>query len=583
MAGALPKLIHQYPIQGEISRSEDAACYAALDPRGGGPRALTILSPLASRRHPITDLFARDAALVRDRWLRARRTGAPAPLRLIEVFDAGTIEIDGVPRPFYVAAPAAGTLAEAIERDSGPRPIGEVVRLGRETAEALTELYGVGVAAHRYLTPSNLLVTDTGAVKLGVGVVTTRADAGDARFFAPERARGIDRLDRGADLYGLAVILYQLALGFDPGGVQHLPTRNSLERSLPPEFLALVERCTAADPAARPRDPLAFLNALEGIERTMGGGASWVAADAAGSTAPAAADPRSTWSGGWRRVVEGTGYRFGRQAPGAAPSDRFSARTPLLAALVAALGLAAWFWVADGEDPGSVLRRESRARAVVRELLAHPSKQVRRREPRDPAGGADRSEASVLNARARSLLGAGDLDGAIREGSRALALAPDRPEIHRTLALAHLRKLELDDAITNFQGLVAHEPPNSEAHTDIGWMLEQVGRLDEAKAELRRAIRLNPDRTQPQLALARVLLKLGERDEAFEVYRDAVDQARRRSPALPSTSELAGRETLNRAAEAWGVARARSADTPYHSYVDGATDGKDDLRRRVPK
>jgi serine/threonine protein kinase len=101
---------------------------------------------------------------------------------------------------------------------------------------------------------------------------------GTPRYMAPETWRGADATPQ-TDLYSLGVVLYELLSGrapFTATRPEELARLVCTEDAAPiaqqapwmsPVFGALVDRCLARDPAARPRSAAALLDELESLQR----------------------------------------------------------------------------------------------------------------------------------------------------------------------------------------------------------------------------------------------------------------------------------------------------------------------------
>ncbi len=158
-------------------------------------------------------------------------------------------------------------------------PQGEVVRLGRQLAEALAHAHQHGVL-HRDFKSANVVVTPEGRAKVLDFGLAKRVSGEDAReattasydtltgpgvvagtlaYMAPEQLRGTPA-DARSDIWALGVVLYEMASGRRPfqGQTGFALSASILNEPLPPlpagvpdALRAVVERCLEKDPARR--------------------------------------------------------------------------------------------------------------------------------------------------------------------------------------------------------------------------------------------------------------------------------------------------------------------------------------------
>jgi hypothetical protein len=160
-----------------------------------------------------------------------------------------------------------------------------VVRLGREVAEALQHLHGLGVV-HRDVKPTNVLLDESGRAHLadfGIAAVARPHDGedgvvvhgGGSRASMSPQQRAGETAQPADDVYALGVLLHDLLAGRPPFSAtatdEEIRTRPapSLGASVPEALRELVDSMLAKSPAGRPRDMGAVGEALRGIEETL--------------------------------------------------------------------------------------------------------------------------------------------------------------------------------------------------------------------------------------------------------------------------------------------------------------------------
>lgn len=204
---------------------------------------------------------------------------------VVTVHDAG--EHDGLTY-LVLRAVEGGSLTARVDAAPGGRlPLEEVLRIGREVADALAHAHAHGVV-HRDVKPDNVWLDGAGHAVLGdfgvaldggdaARLTTDRAVKGTLAYLSPEQARG-DPASPASDLYGLGATLYELACGRPPFTgdtaealiAQHLhtaPAPPSAREPAAASLDSLLLRLLAKDPAQRAvsaesaRDELAALAA----------------------------------------------------------------------------------------------------------------------------------------------------------------------------------------------------------------------------------------------------------------------------------------------------------------------------------
>lgn len=183
---------------------------------------------------------------------------------IVAVVDFGTMD----DLPFQVLELVdgleLGALRQRIVDSLGSFPIELALEIAVAVADGLdyahravdSEGRAMGIV-HRDVAPDNVLISWAGEVKLidfGIALAHRRLEAtqigvvkGKLDYMAPEQLMAED-LDRRADIFGLGCLLHFMLVGRSA-----VDSRRSvsLDRSLPPEILALLDRCTREDRAER--------------------------------------------------------------------------------------------------------------------------------------------------------------------------------------------------------------------------------------------------------------------------------------------------------------------------------------------
>ena len=106
--------------------------------------------------------------------------------------------------------------------------------------------------------------------------------------------------------------------------------------------------------------------------------------------------------------------------------------------------------------------------------------------------------------------------------SRALALAPDDPNLLLCLGYHHVDNADIERALDFFRRHLDLLPDSQSGQLYLGRTLDWLGRMDEAEAALERAVALDPTAIEPYLQLGRARLRrerFTAADETFAIVQ----------------------------------------------------------------
>ncbi|MGP3970866.1 Stk1 family PASTA domain-containing Ser/Thr kinase [Streptomyces sp. 6N223] len=251
------RLAGRYELRKVLGRGGMAEVYLGHDARLGRPVAVKTLLPDLARDPAFQARFRREAQ-------SAAALNHPA---VVAVYDTGEDFVDGVSTPFIVMEYVEGsTLRELLTEGGRPRPE-RALEVCAGVLRALEYSHQGGIV-HRDIKPGNIMLTDTGQVKVmdfGIaramgeaGLTQTAAVVGTAHYLSPEQARG-ENVDARSDLYSTGCLLFELLTGRPPFtgdsavsiAYQHVNEEpkppSAFDAAITPEAEAVVLRALAKD------------------------------------------------------------------------------------------------------------------------------------------------------------------------------------------------------------------------------------------------------------------------------------------------------------------------------------------------
>ncbi len=260
----------RYRIEARIGVGGMSTVHLAFDERLERYVAIKLLAEHLADDSTFISRFRREA-------LAAARLVHP---NVVQVFDFGLDESHH--QYFIVMEHVAGRSCAELLRDRGHLGVEETVGIVTQACRGLDYAHRNGVV-HRDVKPGNLLVSDTGVVKLadfGIARATDQSSItqvgsvlGTAAYLAPEQARGEEAGPR-ADIYSLGVVTYQLISGrlpYEASSLSELalkqqrespPPLDQLDPEVPRELAQAASMALEIDPEARSPTAALFAEAL---------------------------------------------------------------------------------------------------------------------------------------------------------------------------------------------------------------------------------------------------------------------------------------------------------------------------------
>ncbi|HEX4495776.1 MAG TPA: tetratricopeptide repeat protein [Thermoanaerobaculia bacterium] len=184
--------------------------------------------------------------------------------------------------------------------------------------------------------------------------------------------------------------------------------------------------------------------------------------------------------------------------------------------------------------------------------------------PIEPASeNATCEEASALAASGHAAATEGHFAAAIDFYRRALAISPERIDVHNNLAALLLHTGDIDAAVGLLQAALALDPGSAATWLNLAIVLQSAGDLAAAAEAQRLAIAIEPDRAEAHYSLSGLLQTLGRVDEATVAAGRAVELRPDWAPAHNRLGTLL--QGCGRDAEALAAfRRAAEAEPAWH-------------------
>jgi serine/threonine protein kinase len=215
----LGKRLGRYELREQVGKGGMATVYKAWDTTLDRWVAVKVLHEHLAEETDFKARFEREAKLV----------ASLSHPNIVQMYDYGTTEVDGLPVYFmvmqYIPGTSLKTMMETQARRGQPFSVADILRLLEGVCAALDFAHAQGMV-HRDVTPGNILyaapnravLADFGIARMvesSVRITQTGSTSGTPVYMSPELGLG-NAGDQRSDIYSLGVILYELLTGRAP-------------------------------------------------------------------------------------------------------------------------------------------------------------------------------------------------------------------------------------------------------------------------------------------------------------------------------------------------------------------------------
>ena len=468
------------------------------------------------------------------------------------------------------------TLRDRLDR--GPLPIADIVRIGREVADALDDAHRHGIV-HRDIKPANIIIDDRGHAKVldfgiaklidslampdestAVAETTAGKFLGTLHYVSPEQAGG-GVIDARTDIFSLGIVLYEMVTGSNPFAANSfLETVRRVRELTPPpidradcpaDLKRIITKCLEKDPQRRYGSARDLIVDLErsagspaGVSR-LRAGSTWITALAIlavavfllwrhpSATAPPSAKIESIavlpfvnfspdrqnefiGDGITEEVINGLAQLNGLKVVSRTSAFAFKGTRSDIREVGKSLGV-------DAVVEGSVQRASDRLRVTAQLINAHDGYHLWSETYNGAVGDVFSIEDQISRSVAKALqrtMGRTPASPSTRDiAAYDLYLKARREELFLT-------RVQVNDAIRDFKAAIDRDPSFAEAYAGLA---ETYSLLDHrpglttlepketyalAVEAANKALNLDPDSVEAHTAVGHIDMHLGRFDEA---------------------------------------------------------------------
>ncbi len=131
-------------------------------------------------------------------------------------------------------------------------------------------------------------------------------------------------------------------------------------------------------------------------------------------------------------------------------------------------------------------------------------------------------KARPRNNLAVALVRRGNIDEAISNYRKALQIEPNYAEAHFNLATALRRQGKFDDAVYHYREMLRLNPDHRGTHNGLGAVLHEQGKIDQAVLHYAEALRLDPEYSKAHYNMGVALNIQGKTDRAVSHFKEAL-------------------------------------------------------------
>ena len=251
--------------------------YEGLDTRLDRKVAVKIMHPHLAQDEEFISRFIREA----------KAAASLSHPNIVNVMDQGWNQ-SGIPAVFLVMELVEGQTLRELIASKGSFTVNETINYLSPVVSALAAAHQIGIV-HRDIKPENILISNDGRIKIAdFGLArgtnlgqTMTAEAsvilGSVSYLSPEQVqRGIS--DARSDIYSVGVMAFEMLTGRRPHISdspmqiaylhvnEDIPKVSSKGIKLPKDLDELIFAATSRNPDDRPKDAIAFSNALRNMQ-----------------------------------------------------------------------------------------------------------------------------------------------------------------------------------------------------------------------------------------------------------------------------------------------------------------------------